>query len=86
MQKEFQALMSNKTWILVPYQDQENFVDSKWVFKTKYKSNGSIERRKVRLVAKGFKQTAGVDYEEIFSPIINASTVRIILSIAVRLH
>ncbi|KAI5429187.1 hypothetical protein KIW84_033975 [Lathyrus oleraceus] len=41
MQKEFQALMSNKTWTLVPYQDEENIVDSKWVFKTKYKSDGT---------------------------------------------
>jgi histone deacetylase 1/2 len=86
MNNEFQALMSNHTWTLVPYQGQENVIDSKWVFKTKYKANGSIERRKARLVAKGFQQTVGIDYEETFSPVIKASTTRIILSIAVHLN
>jgi hypothetical protein len=86
MQREFQTLMTNQTWTLIPYQDQENIIDSKWVFKTKYKSDGSIERRKARLVAKGFQQTAGLDYEETFSPVVKASTIRIILSIAVHLN
>ncbi|MCI44980.1 ABC transporter C family member 13-like, partial [Trifolium medium] len=60
MDTEFQALMSNNTWTLVPYTGQENIIDSKWGFKTKYKADGSIERRKARLVAKGFQQTAGL--------------------------
>lgn len=86
MDSEFRALMSNQTWILVPNQGQENIIDSKWVFKTKYKADGSIERRKARLVARGFQQTTGLDFEETFSPVIKASTVRIILSIAVHLN
>ena len=86
MEKEYQALMSNQTWLLVPYQGQENIIDSKWVFKTKYKADGTIERRKARLVAKGFQQTAGLDYEETFSPVVKLSTIRIILSIAVHLN
>lgn len=86
MDNEYRALMSNQTWVLVPYQGQENIIDSKWVFKTKYKADRKIERRKARLVAKGFQQTAGLDYEETFSPVVKASTVRIILSIAVHLN
>jgi len=86
MKKEYQALMSNQTWLLIAYQGQENIIDSKWVFKTKYKADGTIERRKARLVAKGFQQTVGLDYEETFSPFIKASTIRIILSIAVHLN
>jgi histone deacetylase 1/2 len=86
MDLEFQALMSNQTWTLVPYQGQSNIIDSKWVFKTKFKADGSIERRKARLVARGFQQTAGVDFEETFSPVVRASTVRIILTIAVHLN
>ncbi|PNX66875.1 hypothetical protein L195_g055326, partial [Trifolium pratense] len=86
MDSEFKALISNQTWILVPNQGQDNIIDSKWVFKTKYKADGTIERRKARLVARGFQQTAGLDFEETFSPVIKTSTVRIILSIAVHLN
>lgn len=86
MDAEFKALTANHTWILVPFQGQNNIIDSKWVFKTKYKADGSIERRKARLVAKGFQQTAGLDYDETFSPVIKSSTVRIVLSIAVHLN
>ncbi|GAU17915.1 hypothetical protein TSUD_330400, partial [Trifolium subterraneum] len=86
MHKEFQALMTNQTWTLIPYQDQESIIDSEWVFKIKYKADGTIERRKARLVAKGFQQTAGLGYEETFSPVVKASTIRIILSIAVHLN
>ncbi|GAU51268.1 hypothetical protein TSUD_412550 [Trifolium subterraneum] len=86
MDKEYKALVSNHTWTLVPYQEQENIIDSKWIFKTKYKSDGSIERRKARLVAKGFQQTAGLDFGETFSPVVKSSTVRIILTIAVHFN
>lgn len=81
MHSEFQALMSSHTWTLVPYQGRDNIIKSEWVFKTKYGANGTIERRKTRLVAKVFQHTVGLDYREAFSPIIKASTIRVILSI-----
>ena len=86
MDAEIKALTANHTWTLVPFQGQNNIIDSKWVFKTKYKVDGSIEQRKTRLVAKGFQQTMGLDYDETFSPVFKPSTVRIILSIAVHLN
>jgi hypothetical protein len=54
----------------------------KWVYKVKHKSDVTIDRYKVRLVAKGFKQRYKIDYEETFSPVVKMAIIQIILSIA----
>jgi hypothetical protein len=56
MNDEFQALLKNKTWHLIPPRVDINIIDYKWVFQLKHKLDGSIDRHKARLVAKGFKQ------------------------------
>ncbi|KAA0026101.1 putative mitochondrial protein [Cucumis melo var. makuwa] len=61
----------------------QNVVGSKWVFRLKRHTDGSILRYKARMVAKGFHQHPGVDFFETFSPVIKASTIRVVLSIAV---
>jgi hypothetical protein len=83
MDLEYDAFMKNKTWHLVPPRKGINVIDCKWVFKIKYKVDGSLDKYKGRLVAKGFKQRYGIDYEDTFSPVVKMSTIRIILSIAV---
>jgi hypothetical protein len=83
MQDEIKALERNHTWHLVPARKGINIIDSKWVFKVKRKADGSIDRYKGRLVAKGFKQRYGIDYEDTFSPVVKVATIRLVLSIAV---
>jgi hypothetical protein len=60
-----------------------NVVGCKWVYKIKRKQDGSLDRYKVRLVAKGFKQCYRIDYDDTFSPIIKIAIVCTILSIVV---
>ncbi|KAJ0910853.1 putative RNA-directed DNA polymerase [Helianthus annuus] len=62
MKKEIKALEQNETWSVEPLPLGKKAIDSKWVYKIKYKPDGSVERFKVRLVAKGFTQMEGVDY------------------------
>ncbi|KAK9055823.1 hypothetical protein SSX86_026908 [Deinandra increscens subsp. villosa] len=83
MRTELQALHKNKTWSLVPRPTNRNIVGCKWLFRTKYRSDGSIDRHKARLVAQGFSQVPGVDFSHTFSPVVKAATVRIVLTLAV---
>jgi histone deacetylase 1/2 len=83
MDTEYDALIKNQTWHLVPLRKGVNIIDCKWVYKVKRKADGNLDRYKARLVAKGFKQRYGVDYEDTFSPVVKHATIRTILSIAV---
>ena len=62
--KEMKALEKNCTWELVDLSRGKTIVGCKWVFTVKYKADGSLDRYKARMVAKGFTQTYGIDYQE----------------------
>ena len=81
MDKEYDSLMKNETWDLVPRPEGVNVVGNRWVYKVKRKSDGSIDKFKARLVAQGYTQTKGVDYSEVFSPVARYQTIRSLLAI-----
>ncbi|RVW89807.1 Retrovirus-related Pol polyprotein from transposon RE1 [Vitis vinifera] len=85
MQEEIKALIQNRTWDLVPRPPTANIVGSKWVFKTNLKEDGTIDRYKARLVARGFSQIPGLDFGETFSPVIKHAIIKLIISLAVTL-
>ena len=82
MDEEMESLRKNDTWALVTLPAGRHVVSSEWVFKSKTNPDGSLNRRKARLVARGFSQTAGVDYFETFAPVVRYESVRCVLSIA----
>lgn len=82
METELAALEANKTWLIVPLPPGKKVVGCKWLFKVKYKVDGSIERYKARLVARGFTQTEGLDYFETFAPVAKMTSVRLLIALA----
>lgn len=79
---EFDALQRNHTWSLVPLPPNRQSIGCKWVFWVKESADGSINRYKARLMAKGFHQIQGYDHNETFSPVVKSITVQLILTLA----
>jgi hypothetical protein len=79
---ELAALERTGTWDIVPLPSHVVPITCKWVFKIKTKSDGSIERYKARLVARGFQRTQGLDCNETFAPVAHMTTVRTLIAVA----
>jgi len=83
MNSEFDALLRNQTWELVPPSRHLNVIGCCWIFKIKRKADGTIERYKARLVAKVYHQQLGVDFHETYSLVVKPATIQLVLSITV---
>ena len=65
MIKEYQSIMNNDVWDVVPRPDWKSVVTSKWIYKIKHVADGSTEKYKSRFVARALSQKEGIDYEEV---------------------
>jgi hypothetical protein len=82
MNEEHRSLMENDTWDLVPLPKGRKLVRCKWVYRTKYASDGNVERHKDRLFSKGFSQVEVIDYNETFVLVAKMNSIRLVLSLA----
>jgi hypothetical protein len=69
MTEEYRYIMNNDVWDIVPRPKGKPVVTSKWIYKIKHVANGSVEKYKVRFVARRFSKVEGIDYEETFAPV-----------------
>ncbi|WMV49513.1 hypothetical protein MTR67_042898 [Solanum verrucosum] len=82
MHEELVALEENDTWDMVDTPTNATIIGSRWVYSIKMKADGSLDRYKARLVAQGYRQEYGIDYDEKFAPIAKMTTIRIFLALA----
>ena len=83
MEEEYNSLMKNNTWDLVPLPKGRKVVRCKWIYRTKFAADGSVDKHKARLVAKGFSQVPSIDYTETFAPVAKMNYICLTLAIAV---
>lgn len=86
MASEIDALLHNRTWQLVPPSYSYNLLGSKWVLKIKRNVDGSLKRRKARLVTQGYHQQPELDYNKTFSPTVKPSIICLLISLAISLN
>lgn len=82
MNQELTALEENKTWELTQLPPGKRAIRTKWLYKTKFNSNGTVEKEKTRLVVLSCRQKEGVDYEQTFAPVAKMTIVRSLLVVA----
>lgn len=86
MKEEYESIIKIKTWELVKFLEGKDPIGCKWLYKPKFKEDGSVDKYKARLVAKGYSEKEGIDYEDYFSPISKLNTIRIIIALATKNH
>ena len=82
MVEEYQSIINIDVWEIVPRPKQKSVVSSKWIFKTKHSTDGSIEKYKAIFIARGFSQKEGIDYEETFALVARYTSIRTVLALA----
>ena len=84
MVEEYDSIVRNSAWEIVPRPVGKSVVGSRWIYKVKQATDGSVEKYKARFVAWGFSQIEGIDYEETFAPVARYSSIRTILALSLQ--
>ena len=82
MQEELQQFERNKVWTLVPKPSGKSIIGTRQVFRNKMDDDGIVIRNKARLVAQGYRQEEGIDYDENFAPVARLEVIRLFISFA----
>ncbi|GJW71197.1 retrovirus-related pol polyprotein from transposon TNT 1-94 [Tanacetum coccineum] len=82
MQEELNQFVANDVWELVPQPRNMTIIGTKWVFRNKLDENGIVSRNKARLVAQGYNQQKGIDYDETYAPVARLESIRVLLAYA----
>ncbi|GJZ57201.1 retrovirus-related pol polyprotein from transposon TNT 1-94 [Tanacetum coccineum] len=82
MQEELNQFIANDVWDLVPLPKNQSIIGTKWVYRNKLDQNGIVSRNKARLVAQGYNQQEGIDYDKTYAPLARLESIRILLAIA----
>jgi hypothetical protein len=87
MTEEYQSIIKNEVWEIVPRSKNKDGVSYRWLFKIKHSIDGSIEKHKARFFALVFffSQKEGVDYEETFAPVAKYTSIRTIIALAAKM-
>jgi hypothetical protein len=81
MIEEYDSILKNDVWVVVPRPRGKSMVTSKWIYKIKHTADDSVEKFKARFVARGFSQKEGIDYDEIFAHVVRYTSIMIIISL-----
>eukprot|EP00253_Pinus_taeda_P029149 PITA_29149 len=73
MVEEYDSIIHNSIWDIVPRSEDKSVVSSRWLYKVKKATAGSVEKHKARFVARGFSQVEGINYDETFDPVVRYS-------------
>jgi hypothetical protein len=82
MQEELNQFKRSEVWDLVPRPNDINVIGTKWIYKNKSDENGTVTRNKARLVAQGYTQVEGLDFDETFAPVARLESIRLLLGVA----
>lgn len=81
MEEKIPPIEKNNTWELTTLPENHRVIAVKWVYKVKKNAHGEVDRYKARLMAKGYKQKHGIDYEEVYAPVTCMETIRLLISL-----